>query len=73
MRGNNEAGADPFLQASNLVADIMQNGYPRAHTNVKTDTRRQTAADKDTRRHARATGSAGGQAPSDIVKGSPSV
>lgn len=25
---NNEAGADPFLQASNLVADIMENSYP---------------------------------------------
>lgn len=41
-RGNDEAGSDPFLQASNLVADIMQNGYPQAHTNPKTDTCHQT-------------------------------
>lgn len=31
-RGNDEAGADPFLQASNLAADIMQRGYPHAQT-----------------------------------------
>lgn len=68
MRGNDEAGADPFLQASNLVADIMQNCYPRAHTNLKTDTCCQTPADKDTRRHARTPGSAGSQIPSDSVK-----
>lgn len=68
MRGNNEAGVDPFLQASNLVADIMQNGYPHAHTNLKTDTCCQTAADKDTRRNVRTLGSAGSQIPRDIVK-----
>lgn len=51
VRGSDDAGADPFLQASNLVADIMQNGYPHAHANLKTDTCRQTAADEDTRRH----------------------
>lgn len=54
VRGNDEAGADPFLQASNLVADIMQNGYPHAHTNLKTDTCQQRHQQTRTRtRHAR--------------------
>lgn len=53
VRRNDEAGSDPFLQASNLVADIMENGYPHAHTNLKTDTRHQTPADKNTHTHTR--------------------
>lgn len=65
MRGNDEAGADPFLQASNLVADIMRNCYPHAHTNLKTDTCRQTPADKDT---YTLLGCAGSQIPRDSVK-----
>lgn len=68
VRGNDEAGADPFLQASNLVADIMQNCYPHAHTNLKTDTCCQTPADKDTRRRTRTLGSPGSQIPSDSAK-----
>lgn len=27
MRRNDKPGADPFLQASNVVPDIMENGY----------------------------------------------
>lgn len=45
-----EAGTDPFLQASNLVADITENGNPHVRTNLKTDTRRQTPADKGAQR-----------------------
>ena len=67
-RGNDEAGADPFLQASNLVADIMQNGLPHAHANLKTDTCRQTPADKDMRRHARTPEVCSSPIPCDVVE-----
>lgn len=46
LRGNEEAGADPFLQASDVAADVTQNGYP--HANLETD----TPSDGSRRRHA---------------------
>lgn len=46
LRGNEEAGADPFLQASDVAADVTQNGYP--HANLETD----TPPDGSRRRHA---------------------
>lgn len=72
VRGNDEAGADPFLQASNLAADIMQNSYP--HADCKEERR---AARRQQRRthidiHPR-WGSACSQTASFIVKRSHSV
>lgn len=53
MRGNNEAGADPFLRASNLAADIMPDGYSHAHTNLKTGRRQHARAQRGNMQAAR--------------------
>lgn len=42
MRRYDGAGADPFLQASNLVAEIMEDGCPHAHTILEKDAHCQT-------------------------------
>lgn len=72
VRGNDEAGTDPFLQASNLAADIMQNSYP--HADCKEERRAARRQQRRTRIdiHPR-WGSACSQTASFIVKRSHSA